>query len=110
MHRPRTPSFRLDGRRALVTGGSRGLGLAAVGLDVSTRRIQLRARPRGEHYSCPGLRQRMRGGQADAAAGARYERSSSVEGKTWRSRRHVATSRYCSTGTGWYQGTSLRVP
>lgn len=27
---PRTPSFRLDGRRALVTGASRGLGLAAA--------------------------------------------------------------------------------
>lgn len=27
---PRTPSFRLEGRRALVTGGSRGIGLAAA--------------------------------------------------------------------------------
>lgn len=27
---PRTPSFRLDGRRALVTGAGRGLGLAAA--------------------------------------------------------------------------------
>ncbi|ODU67186.1 MAG: 3-oxoacyl-ACP reductase, partial [Lautropia sp. SCN 66-9] len=26
----KTPSFRLDGRRALVTGGSRGIGLAAA--------------------------------------------------------------------------------
>ncbi len=26
----KTPSFRLDGRRALVTGGGRGLGLAAA--------------------------------------------------------------------------------
>ena len=26
----RTPSFRLDGRRALVTGGGRGIGLAAA--------------------------------------------------------------------------------
>ena len=37
---PRTPSFRLDGRRALVTGAGRGLGLAMasalaeVGADV----------------------------------------------------------------------------
>jgi hypothetical protein len=27
---PRTPSFRLDGKRALVTGAGRGLGLAAA--------------------------------------------------------------------------------
>ncbi len=27
---PRTPSFRLDGRRALVTGGSRGIGFAGA--------------------------------------------------------------------------------
>ena len=30
MHLPRTPSLRLDGRRALVTGGGRGLGVAAA--------------------------------------------------------------------------------
>ena len=27
---PRTPSFRVDGRRALITGASRGIGLAAA--------------------------------------------------------------------------------
>ena len=27
---PRTPSFRLDGKRALITGAGRGLGLAAA--------------------------------------------------------------------------------
>ncbi len=30
MQLPRTPSFRLDGRRALVTGASRGIGFAAA--------------------------------------------------------------------------------
>lgn len=30
MKLPRTPSFRLDGRRALVTGASRGIGLACA--------------------------------------------------------------------------------
>ncbi|MDE2361232.1 MAG: SDR family oxidoreductase [Hyphomicrobiales bacterium] len=30
MKLPRTPSFRLDGRRALVTGASRGIGLAGA--------------------------------------------------------------------------------
>ncbi len=30
MHLPRTPSFRLDGRKALVLGASRGIGLACA--------------------------------------------------------------------------------
>ena len=30
MDRPRTPSFRLEGKRALVTGGSRGIGFGAA--------------------------------------------------------------------------------
>lgn len=30
MNLPRTPSFRLDGKRAIVTGAGRGIGLAAA--------------------------------------------------------------------------------
>ncbi len=36
MQLPRTPSPRLDGKRALVTGASRGIGLAPHGIRVNT--------------------------------------------------------------------------
>lgn len=46
---PRTPSFRLDGRRALVTGASRGIGLAcAVALAEAGAEVVLTARGAGE--------------------------------------------------------------
>ena len=42
---PRTPSFRLDGRRALVTGGTRGIGLgAAVALAEAGAAVTIVAR------------------------------------------------------------------
>jgi NAD(P)-dependent dehydrogenase (short-subunit alcohol dehydrogenase family) len=42
---PRTPSFRLDGRRALVTGGTRGIGLgAAVALAEAGAVVTVAAR------------------------------------------------------------------
>ncbi|WP_424975249.1 SDR family NAD(P)-dependent oxidoreductase [Dinoroseobacter sp. S124A] len=42
---PRTPSFRLDGRRALVTGASRGIGLGcAVALAEAGAHVVLAAR------------------------------------------------------------------
>jgi NAD(P)-dependent dehydrogenase (short-subunit alcohol dehydrogenase family) len=45
MQLPRTPSFRLDGRRALVAGASSGIGLAcAVALAEQGARVVLAAR------------------------------------------------------------------
>lgn len=46
---PKTPSFRLDGRRALVTGASSGIGLAcAVALAEAGAYVTLAARSRGK--------------------------------------------------------------
>ncbi|MGX8010076.1 SDR family NAD(P)-dependent oxidoreductase [Mesorhizobium sp. ORM8.1] len=46
---PRMPSFRLDGRRAIVTGASRGIGLAsAVALAEAGAEVTLVARGREE--------------------------------------------------------------
>ena len=48
-HIPRTPSLRLDGRRALVTGAGRGLGLAcAAALAEAGAEVWLAARSRNE--------------------------------------------------------------
>src|SRR6187455_2108916 len=45
MDLPRTPSLRLDGRRALVTGGTRGIGLgAAVALAEAGAAVTIVAR------------------------------------------------------------------
>jgi NAD(P)-dependent dehydrogenase (short-subunit alcohol dehydrogenase family) len=48
MDLPRTPSFRLDGKRALVTGASRGIGLGcAVALAEAGASVTLCARGQG---------------------------------------------------------------
>jgi len=49
MKLPRTPSFRLDGKRALITGAGRGLGLAAAAaLAEAGAHVTLVARSAGE--------------------------------------------------------------
>jgi len=52
---PRTPSFRLDGRRAIVTGAGRGIGLAlAAALAEAGAHVTLVARTAGEIEAAAG--------------------------------------------------------
>ncbi len=63
---PKTPSFRLDGRRAIVTGAGRGIGVAlAAALAEAGAHVTLAARSAGE---IEGVAQAIRdaGGQAEA--------------------------------------------
>ncbi|MCR9148546.1 MAG: SDR family oxidoreductase [Rhodobacteraceae bacterium] len=65
---PRTPSFRLDGRRALVTGASSGIGLAAAAaLAEAGAEVTLVARRATELEDAAALI-RASGGQAVALA------------------------------------------
>ena len=63
---PTTPSFRLDGKRALVTGAGRGIGLAcAAALAQAGARVTLAARS-GAEIAAGAEAIRAAGGQADA--------------------------------------------
>jgi NAD(P)-dependent dehydrogenase (short-subunit alcohol dehydrogenase family) len=65
---PPSPSFRLDGRRALVTGAGRGIGLAAAAaLADAGAAVTLVART-GAQIEAAAEAIRARGGQADAIA------------------------------------------
>lgn len=67
MELPRTPSFRLDGRRALVTGAGRGIGLAlAAALGEAGAHVTLAARS-GEEIDAGAAAIRGAGGTAKAA-------------------------------------------
>ena len=64
----KTPSFRLDGKRALVTGGGRGIGLAAASaLAQAGAQVTLAARTRSE-IEAAAQAIRARGEAADALA------------------------------------------
>jgi NAD(P)-dependent dehydrogenase (short-subunit alcohol dehydrogenase family) len=65
---PRTPSLRLDGRRALVTGAGRGLGLAAAAaLAEAGAQVTLCARSSGQIEEAAAAL-RTCGGSADTLA------------------------------------------
>src|SRR5829696_5091581 len=54
----KTPSFRLDGKRALITGGGRGIGLAAASaLAEAGAHVTLAARTKAEVEAAIGAAQ-----------------------------------------------------
>src|SRR5262245_23948099 len=62
----KTPSFRLDGKRALITGGGRGIGLAAASaLAQAGADVTLAARTQAEIEAAADAI-RARGDKADA--------------------------------------------
>ncbi|WP_426959730.1 SDR family NAD(P)-dependent oxidoreductase [Muricoccus radiodurans] len=68
MELPPAPSFRLDGKRAIVTGAGRGIGLAAASaLADAGAAVTLVARS-GAEIEAAAAAIRARGGKADALA------------------------------------------
>lgn len=67
MELPRTPSFRLDGRRALVTGAGRGIGLAAAAALAEAGAEVLLAARSGTEVEAAAATIRAAGGRAEAA-------------------------------------------
>ena len=68
MDLPKSPSFRLDGKRALVSGAGRGIGLAAAAaLAEAGAQVTLAARTRGEIEDAAAAI-RARGQSAEAIA------------------------------------------
>ena len=66
MELPRTPSFRLDGRRAFITGAGRGIGVAlASGLADAGAHVVLAARTESE-VEAAAAAIRARGDKAEA--------------------------------------------
>jgi NAD(P)-dependent dehydrogenase (short-subunit alcohol dehydrogenase family) len=62
----KTPSFRIDGKRALVTGGGRGIGLAAASaLAEAGAHVTIAARTKAEIEEVAAAL-RARGGKADS--------------------------------------------
>ena len=76
----KTPTFRLDGKRALVTGGGRGIGLAAASaLAQAGAHVTLAARTR-EEIEAAAAAIRARGDQAATLVGEYCSRLCILEG------------------------------